>query len=83
MNVYKITFQQVYFPKVGIIKILLNQIYLARKEILNEIDASSSRWWVPFVLSEQKSEHGSVAGRMQSDGGIGSGADDWFYWLEN
>lgn len=51
--------------------------------MLRVSEASFSLWWAPSVLSEQNSEHGSVAGRLQSDGGIDSGADDWFYWLEN
>ena len=88
---FKITFQQlsfkfkIIFLKVGnqILRFVQNQIHPPSKEMLNKIEASSSsRWWARSVfLSEQQSERGS--GRMQSDGGIGSGADDWFYWLEN
>lgn len=42
----------------------------------------------PFLVDEgssfcRRDEAGSDAGRLRSAVGIGSGADDWFYWLEN
>lgn len=42
--------------------------------------ASVFSWWDPSVFLEH---HGSAAGRLQGDGGLGFSADDWFYWLEN